>query len=235
LTKNYSVWITGANAGIGKALAVKFVQNSYRTIGTARRESGFHSFAENINNKELFEYYSNDISEPSRVLELYNEISANNDIGCLINNAGITSFKPFTDNTLDEIESIIKTNLNGSIYAIKSVLPRMMENKSGVIINILSVAAKTVFTNSSIYAASKAGLEAFAKVLREEVRDYNIKIINIFPGATATQIWPEHALKENADKMMKAEHLADLIFDLFKNSENLSLEEIVVRPISGDL
>ena len=111
----------------------------------------------------------------------------------------------------------------------------MINNKSGVIINILSVVNKKIFTNSSIYAASKAGLEAFSKVLREELRESNIKIINIFPGATTTEIWPDSALEKFSDKMMSPDKLADFIFNLYQNSDNLSPEEIVVRPITGDL
>jgi short-subunit dehydrogenase len=235
LTKDYSVWITGANSGIGKALAVKFLENNYKTIGTARRENLSSGFFDQMQNRDLFSYHSSDISRADKVSDFYRHISKDHKIGCLINNAGITSFKPFVDNTISEIDSIIKTNLNGSIYAIKSVLPGMIESKSGIIINILSVAAKKVFTHSSIYAASKAGMEAFSKVLREEVRQFNIKVINVYPGATATEIWPENALEENANRMMTAENLSDFIFDIFCQSDFLSPEEITVRPIMGDL
>ncbi|MCB0753743.1 MAG: SDR family NAD(P)-dependent oxidoreductase, partial [Ignavibacteriae bacterium] len=166
---------------------------------------------------------------------IYDEVKKNYSITCLINNAGITSFKPFKDNTNEEIESIIDTNLKGSIYSVKTVLPEMIVRKSGLIINILSVAANTVFTNSSIYAASKAGLAAFSKVLREELREYNIPVINIYPGATSTEIWPEKTIEKFSHRMMNSTKLADLIFDIYKNSTNLSPEEIVVRPITGDL
>jgi short-subunit dehydrogenase len=111
----------------------------------------------------------------------------------------------------------------------------MIENKSGTIINILSVAAKKIFTNSSIYAASKAGLELFSKVLREEVRELNIRIINIYPGATSTEIWPENAIDKFSDKMMSPEKLANFIYDIYANTSDLSPEEVVVRPITGDL
>ncbi len=96
-----------------------------------------------------------------------------------------------------------------------------MRNKSGTIINILSVAAKKIFTNSSIYAASKAGLEIFSKVLREEVRENNIRIINIYPGATSTEIWPENAINKFSDKMMTPEKLADFIYDIYSNSSDI--------------
>ena len=107
----------------------------------------------------------------------------------LINNAGITSFKLAEENSINEINDIINTNLLGSIYAIKAVLPQMISNRSGTIINILSVVTKKTFTKSSVYSASKMGLLGYTNSLREEVRKYNIKVINVIPGATATPMW----------------------------------------------
>jgi len=175
------------------------------------------------------------VSNFEDVKKTVNEIQSKFEIDCLINNAGISAFKSFADTSLDEIQNIIDVNLLGSIYTTKAVLPEMIKRKSGIIINILSVAAKTVFTNSSIYTASKSGLEAFAKVLREEVREHNIRVINIFPGATATEIWPKDALEKFEDKMMDSSKLADLILKIYTSDPSLSPEEIVVRPISGDL
>ena len=182
----------------------------------------------NLKDEAKFRYVENDVSNyrsSSKSLSII--LKKNFNIECLVNNAGITSFKPFIENSIEDIDKIVKTNLNGSIYTIKSVLPEMIENKSGTIINILSVAAKKIFTNSSIYAASKAGLELFSKVLREEVREHNIRIINIYPGATSTEIWPVNAIDKYSDKMMSPEKLADFIYDIYANTSDLSPEEIV--------
>ena len=111
----------------------------------------------------------------------------------------------------------------------------MRLNNYGVIINILSVVANKVFTNSSLYAASKTGLQAFSKVLREELRDNNIKIINIYPGATSTEIWPDKVLNTHSGKMMTPKNLANFIYDIYTNSKYMSPEEIEVKPITGDL
>ena len=157
------------------------------------------------------------------------------EISCLINNAGVTSFNSFEDTSLEEINDIITTNLLGSIYTIKSVLPFMIENKKGTIINIISAAAEKVFTNSSIYSASKAGLLAFANVLREEVRKYNIRVINILPGATKTPIWNNEVLEKYGERMMSPQQLAKLIVDIYSYPANFVTEEIIVKPIKGDL
>jgi short-subunit dehydrogenase len=235
LGKQNAVWITGASSGIGKALAIKFAKNNHKVVGSSRRSE----IVEKLNLDYQFEYNihscKNDISKFDEVKNLFLELNEKYNINCLINNAGITSFKPFTENSHEDIEQIIDTNLKGSIYTCKVVLPEMILKNDGIIFNILSVAANTVFANSSIYAASKAGLAAFAKGLREELREHNIRIINIYPGATSTEIWPQKTIQKYSEKMMTPDNLANLIYDIYSNSHLLSPEEIVIRPITGDL
>ncbi|MEE9431601.1 MAG: SDR family oxidoreductase [Melioribacteraceae bacterium] len=230
-----TIWVTGASSGIGKAIAKKFAENNLSIVGSARRVELVESINNNLIDAQKIIALKNDVSNYEDVQKTVKEIQSQFEIDCLINNAGISAFKSFTDTSLEEIQNIIDVNLLGSIYTTKAVLPEMIKRKSGTIINILSVATKTVFTNSSIYTASKSGLEAFAKVLREEVREHNIRIINIFPGATATEIWPKDALAEFENKMMDTTKFADLILRIYTSDASLSPEEIVVRPISGDL
>jgi len=229
------VWITGASAGIGKALAIKFANQNHKVIGTARRLELVEEIRDATKFPSNILPRKNNVAIYSDVDKIVKEIQSEHNIHCLINNAGVTSFKPFIENSINDIDDIINTNLKGAIYTIKSVLPQMIKNNSGIIFNILSVAAVKIFANSSIYAASKAGLEAFSKVIREELRENNIRLINIYPGATATDIWPEQAFNKFSDKMMTPENLANLVYDIYSNSQFLSLEEIVVRPITGDL
>ena len=111
----------------------------------------------------------------------------------------------------------------------------MIEQGGGTIINILSVVTKKIFSNSTAYTASKAGLMAYTNSLREEVRRYNIKIVNVIPGATETAIWSNEVRRENAGKMMDTADIARLLVWLYLQKGNLVTEEIMVRPITGDL
>ncbi len=230
-----AVWVTGASAGIGRALAITFANNNNRVIASARRVELIEKFIEEEKLKGKILAFKNNVAERDEVFNLVSKLQNQFKINCLINNAGISSFKPFVENNISDIEEIIDTNLKGSIYTIKSVLPSMIEHNSGVIINILSVVAHKVFTNSSLYAASKTGLQAFSKVLREELRGKNIRIINIYPGATSTDIWPDTVLNTHSNKMMTPKSLANFIYDIYTNSKYMSPEEIEVKPISGDL
>ncbi|MCL4548937.1 MAG: SDR family oxidoreductase [Bacteroidetes bacterium] len=229
-------WITGASSGIGKAIATEFVKNGVHVIGTARRVDLLKELQKELNGSSgTFEYYELDVTKVDSVDKFYKHISQNYFVECLINNAGITSFKQAVENSFEEIRDIIEVNLLGSIYVTQKVLPQMIENKSGAIINILSAVTQKVFTASSAYSASKNGLHAYAKVLREELRDKNVRVINISPGATVTEIWPTKVISKHSDKMMKTEDIAKVVYQVYSGNSNLVAEEIVLRPVTGDL
>jgi len=157
------------------------------------------------------EIFPCNIASSSNVDQTVKKILISNNIDCLINNAGITSFKLAKENSVNEIDDIIHTNLLGPIYAIKSVLPSMIKQGGGTIINILSVVTKKVFSRSSAYSASKNGLLGYTNSLREEVRQHNIRIINIIPGATQTAMWSNEMRENYGDRMMTAEEIAQVI------------------------
>lgn len=230
------VWITGASSGIGRAAAIEFARVGANVCATSRRASELQRLNTELNQEKLgVDIYPCNIASAANVDQTVKKIFAENQIDCLINNAGITSFKKAESNSIQEINDIINTNLLGSIYSIKYVLPHMIEQGSGTIINVLSIVTKKTFTHSSAYAASKMGLLGYTNSLREEVRKYNIRIINVVPGATDTSMWSTEVRKNNTDKMMKAEDIARLIVWLYLQKGNMVTEEIIVRPITGDL
>ena len=234
--KTKAIWITGASSGIGKALAKEFVNNGKTVIGTARRIEVLNSIKSELGESgSLFIPVKLDITNYAEVENFYRQIFSDYQIECLINNAGVTSFKLAEEDSIDEIKEIVEVNLLGSIYAIKCVLADMKANKSGTIINILSAVTQKVFTNSSSYSASKSGLLAYAKVLREELRGDNIRVINISPGATVTPIWPDKVTQKKSDRMMKPEKIAAFVYKAFSEESNMVPEEIILRPTTGDI
>lgn len=234
--KQNITWITGAATGIGRALSTVFVKNGLNVLGSSRKESQLERFQKELSSeKGNFIFEPADISKKDDLKKIIEKVGKNYNIDCLINNAGLTAFKLVTDTTSKEVEEIISANLIGAIHTTKSVLPQMIERNKGTIINILSAAATKVFTKSGVYAASKAGLLAFSNVLREELRGTNIRIINVLPGATKTPIWPNHVLEKSTGKMMSPEELAKIIFEFYSIKSNMVVEEITVKPVTGDL
>jgi len=234
-SSNDKIWITGASSGIGKSLSLVFAKNDYSVYATSRDEDKLSKLHDAVDRKEKLKITSLDISSHQSVFNFVDQTFADEGIDCLINNAGITSFKKTEHNSINEIDGIIQTNLLGAIYATNAVLPLMLKKQRGTIINILSVVTEKVFLQSSLYSASKAGLKAFSKVLREEVREKNIRVINIYPGATETEIWSEKSREKFAHRMMKPDEVAEIILSLYKQPWNMVTEEIVLRPILGDL
>jgi len=230
------IWITGASSGIGKAAAKEFAKIGCKVFVSSRRVTELERLNQSLKKDKLeLDIYPCNVASSANVDQTVKKILSSNKIDCLINNAGITSFKSAEENSINEIDDIINTNLLGSIYTIKAVLPKMIEQGGGTIINILSIVTKKVFTNSSAYAASKNGLMAYTNVLREEVRKHKIKVINIIPGATLTAMWSQEVRKENSERMMEVDDIARLLVWVFLQKENMVSEEIVVRPIEGDL
>jgi len=230
------IWITGASSGIGRAAAIEFAKTGAKVFVSGRRAAELERINKELDSDKIsVEVFPCNVASNTNVDQTVKKISANSKIDCLINNAGITSFKLAEENSINEINDIINTNLLGSIYSIKAVLPQMISNGSGTIINILSVVTKKTFVQSTAYSASKWGLLGYTNALREEVRKYKIKVINVIPGATATPIWSKEMRNQFSDRMMTSEDIARVLVWAFLQKENLVTEELVLKPIEGDL
>ena len=231
------IWITGASTGIGKELANEFSKAGYTVVVSGRRKSRLVKIVSEIKyaEREAAAFVCNVMSERSimatskRIREKYGKIDV------LINNAGVTVFKSLMDTKTVDFDTVLDTNLRGAFLCIKSVLPQMLKNKKGHIINILSVAANTAFENSTAYAASKAGLLALSNSLREEVRHLNIKVSNILPGAVETPMWDSKSRQKFKQRMMSATDIAKIVVSVAEQPRKVLIEDITVRPIKGDI
>ncbi len=229
------VWVTGASSGIGKSLVKEFISAGFNVFATARRMKLLNVLKSECDSDKLLTFQC-DIAKKSEIQDAIIFLRENTGVvECLVNNAGITSFSSAEKDELSVIENIIETNLLGAIYAIKAVLPDMIINKQGWIISILSVVAQKVFANSSAYSASKLGLLGYTNSMREEVRQHNIRVTNVLPGATITPIWSKSTIDKNASRMMKSTDLAKLIVQLYSSANSVVPEEITMRPVLGDL
>ena len=237
MTENKNgIWITGASSGIGRVTAKEFARIGCKVFVSARRSTELERLNKELQKEKLsVEIFPCNIASSANVDQTVKKITSENKIDCLINNAGITSFKLAEENSINEIDDIINTNLLGAIYSIKNILPHLIENGGGTIINVNSIITQKFFTYSSAYAASKMGLLGYSKVLREEIRKYNIRVIDIIPGTTETPMWSADVRKKNSERMMSTEDIARVIVWAYLQKNNIVSEEIVLRPIQGDL
>ena len=228
-----SVWITGVRSGVGEALAKAFLSGGWVVFGSSRttlkvraswaRHPDFHAVPMDVRKPQSVE----------RALARIRKKSASVDM--LVNNAGVTAFKDVLKTSPEEFRNIIETNLTGLYLTTRAVLPQMRRRKQGWIVNILSYAAKTVYTKSGAYAASKIGADMLMRVVREENRDAGIRIVNVFPGAVDTPMWSTAMRRDHGASMMTPGDVAAAVCGLTDIATTTVPEEIILRPAIGDL
>ncbi len=239
MKKNNSpiVWITGASKGIGAAIADGFafigatVVLSGRNIALLKKQttkiqkSGGSAF-----------FVPCDITSEKSIRTAHQKIITKiGNVDILVNNAGVTTFTPFIKTSTKQFDEIFATNVRGMFLCTQMVLPSMLKKKSGHIFNILSVAANTVFLNSSIYSASKSAALTMSRCLRAEVRKKSVRVIDVLPGAVETDMWSRSDRKILKEKMMQPSDIADVIVSLYCQPQRLTTDEIILRPVEGDL
>ena len=183
-----TVLITGASQGIGEAAAKTFVEAGANVMLTARSSDKLENIKRNLGDRT--EYFAGDISDPNIVIELIDCCHAHfGALDILINNAGtiqpiglIHEIKP------EDWSSVIDTNLKSVFYTTNSVLPKMVKNGEGTILNVSSGAAHNPLTGWSHYCASKAGAAMLTQCLHTEYFEHGIRAIGLSPGTVATQM-----------------------------------------------
>ncbi|MCX6135255.1 MAG: SDR family NAD(P)-dependent oxidoreductase [Ignavibacteriales bacterium] len=232
-----TVWITGASSGIGRALAEEFASHGDTIAASARTSANLASLQSQIvSSSGTCMVFPCDITNAEQVYSSSEAIRTGlGPVDILINNAGVTYFKDFMSTTIEQFDEVMATNLRGTFLATQAVLPGMLEKGRGLILNVLSFAAKAVYTGSSAYAASKAGAEAMMNVLRAETRSRGIKIVNVYPGAVLTPIWHPKHREKYGDQMMKPDEIARMLYYVSCQPPSMVVEDIVIRPQVGDL
>ncbi len=231
------IWITGASTGIGKALAIKFASHGDIIAASARTVEKLNELQRQVSSSNgICSLIPCDVQNEVSVSESMKKIlEKHGNIDILINNAGVTYFKDFLETSTEEFDHIVNTNLRGTFLATKAALPAMLQNRSGLVMNIISFIVKEVFTKSAAYAASKAGVEAMMNVLRSEIRRQGINIVNVYPGAVSTLIWRPQQLEKYGNQMLTPEQVADILYDISIQPPSLMVEEIILRPQGGNL
>lgn len=175
------VLITGGSSGIGKSIGAYLHQKGFVVYGTSRNP-------EKITNS-IFPLVALDVRDKQSIVNCVAEvIQKSGRLDIVINNAGVGITGPIEEIPTEEIRNNFETNLFGPIEVMKAVLPQMREQKSGLIINITSIAGYMGLPYRGIYSASKGALELITEALRMEVKSFGIQITNVAPGDFATNI-----------------------------------------------
>jgi 3-oxoacyl-[acyl-carrier protein] reductase len=225
----YTAIVTGSTRGIGKETALLLLQKGLNVIISSRSQQIVDNVIQEIHDKfpskkENVLGLKCDVSKYSNVKSLVDvSVKTFGKIDILVNNAGIVYFKSIMDTTEEEWNKTIDTNLNGVFLFTKEVLPYMIENKSGVIVNVSSGAGKSGFPNLSAYCASKFGVIGFTESIAKEVADYNVKVMAICPGGVDTKMIDDivdNGYNLSNRNLMKPEQVAKKIYDMIFNQKD---------------
>jgi 2-dehydro-3-deoxy-L-rhamnonate dehydrogenase (NAD+) len=199
--KNRTAIITGGAQGFGLDIATRFLDSGAKVIIWDIDQELLLKVNKEINNPNL-SYNKVDVSDFQNVKKTVDEITNSTNIDILINNAGITgSTSPLWDYNVDEWNKIIQINLMGTFNCCKTIVPNMIKNNYGRIVNVASVAGKDGNANASAYSSAKAGAIGLTKSLGKELADKNIAVNAVTPAGAKTRILDQMS-KEHVQRML---------------------------------
>ncbi len=234
--------ITGATSGIGRACATIFAENKHDLIITGRREKRLNQIASELMDKYNVKVYclSFDIRDNNKVIDAIDSLPEGwSKIEILVNNAGLAvGLNKLQDGELDDWERMIDTNVKGLLYISRAVLPMMIRNGKGHVINIGSIAGKEVYPNGNVYCASKHAVDALSKGMRIDLVDKNIKVTQIAPGAIETEfsIVRFKGDKQKADSVydgynpLRPEDVAEVTYYATTLPDHVNINDLVLMP-----
>lgn len=233
--KGKNAIITGASKGIGKAIAKRLVSAGINLVLAARTKSVLDGTAEELKRDSGVEVFGV-CCDVSKLADLENLIKVSLEklgkIDILINNAGVSSQYPFDRQPLDDLERLAHTNYLGYVRLTRLVIPHMIENRSGAIINMVSgsVLVEPVPRSFLVYSSLKVGLRAFSKGLFWEMRDHGIKVTAIMPGVTDTDLTGKLAeiTKEQKERLISTQSIEDAVIFALTVPQNVCPLELAV-------
>ncbi|HSN61198.1 MAG TPA: SDR family oxidoreductase [Ferruginibacter sp.] len=231
-----TVIVTGASKGIGRAIAEKFAAEGYTILLCARNEVNLLAAAEDIRkkyNQAIIKTFTADLSDKTQVLAFGDWCLQQGTATVLVNNAGVYLPGNASSEPDGHLETMMNTNLFSAYHLTRKLLPSFIQQGSGHIFNICSIAALHAYEGGGSYSISKFALNGFSQNLRHELKQSGIKVTAVFPGAVMTDSWGDF---DNSNKrIMEAEDIASMILAASKLSAQAVVEEIVMRPLLGDL
>ncbi len=237
-----TIFITGASSGIGKACAEAFAKEGSRLILAARREDRLLEVGKDLEKKfgvktKSYQLDVRNLKEVKKTISSFPDDWKKIDI--LINNAGLArGFSKIYEGNILHWEEMIDTNVKGLLYVTREILPLMIENGSGHVINIGSTAGHEVYLKGNVYCATKFAVNALTQSIRIDVLDKNIKVSTVDPGMVETEFSLVRYSGDNEKakntynglKPLKAEDVANAVLFCASQPNHVNINEIIITP-----
>jgi 3-hydroxy acid dehydrogenase/malonic semialdehyde reductase len=236
------VCITGATSGIGEASARLLAQNNFNLILCGRRKDRLEKLKRELSAHTEVTTLAFDVSVRRDTETALRSLSAPwNDIDVLINNAGgAHGFDPIQSGNVDDWDAMIDSNVKGLLYVSREILPRMVERKTGHVVNIGSIAGREIYPNGNVYSAAKFAVDALTRGMRVDLNAAGIKVTAINPGLVETEFAKvrfkgDETKATNVYKGMtplNADDIADLVLFTLTRRSNVVIADMVVFPVA---
>lgn len=234
--------ITGATSGIGKAVAELFAAEGFNLIITGRREPLLFEFSKKLEKEHNIKILPLcfDVRDKNQVDRYIGGLSPEwKNIDVLVNNAGLAvGLNSVDQGIIDDWERMIDTNIKGLLYVSRIVSNYMINCNKGHIINIGSIAGKSVYPNGNVYCATKFAVDALSKGMLMDLNKYNIKVSQICPGAVETEFSQVRFKGDTARAAdvykgfspLTAEDIANIVLFVVKAPAHVNISDLVVMP-----
>lgn len=226
-----TIVVTGGTKGIGRAIIEKFWKEGWNIITCSRTEKSLQELSSTFNNERI-QTHATDLSKKDERNAFCNYLR-NENIDILVNNTGM--YIPGTIHEEEDgvLNQMIETNLYSAYDVSRAIIPQFKTKQKGHIFTICSTASVMPYINGGSYCISKFALYGMNKVLREEMKDHNVKVTSILPGVTKTSSWDGVDLEDG--QFMPPNDVAETIWSCYNMANKTVIEEIIMRPQLGDL
>lgn len=206
-----TILITGAGTGLGKELALTYAKKGHTVLLAGRRLDPLQAVKEEIQSigAKAFSYQM-DISDVEDVKQTVNRITSEHNVHYLLNNAGAGCFGPLTELDDKEIETAIQTNVLGTIFLTKELLPHLLKQEDAKIMNIISTAGQKGKVNESVYVATKFAVRGFTESLQKELEG-KVQVTATYMGGMDTPFWEDTDHIKDKSRLKSAREVAEKI------------------------
>ena len=234
--KRKTILITGGGQGIGRAIALRFAEMGFHVLSCGRNKERLRGLEAEITKIGGTSWTRVcDVRDKKAVNIFVNDaLKANGaTIDVLVNNAGIFTPGQIHLEKDGVYEEMMETNVNGTYFFCRSVIPAMLNSEMPHIFNICSTASIVPYENGGSYCISKYAQYGLTKVLREELKSKNIKVTAVLPGPTFTDSWRGTDLPE--DRFLKPEVVGNAVYNAYDTGQGAVVEDLLIRPMMGDI
>jgi NAD(P)-dependent dehydrogenase (short-subunit alcohol dehydrogenase family) len=222
--------VTGGTKGIGLAISRAFVNAGASVAVCARSQPPIDNLLRELSpqSKGLVIGKTADVGNSDSVTEFFRFVEERfGGLDLLVNNAGVGTFRSVADLTIEEWNTILRTNLDGVFYCSHAAIPLLQKRGGGAVVNISSLAGKNAFAGGAAYNASKFGLNGFSEAMMLDLRNDNIRVSYVMPGSVNTG-FGSHA--ENAQWKIDPEDVASVVMGIISMPERTTISRVELRP-----